>query len=202
MLPKFRIILAAVIATCAVVLALSGGMLATHNPDNKLSGVPDAVFCPAASGTLFAKVAQGFVEVTRAQLVNERLPRLFAAQVEGSSPIADAFSEDRSISRVRPTTHVASLSVGDPSAGDLALGAARSTGGAIMAISERELEYGTALLAETADVVPDHAGGAALAALTEENRTHATARRLRRLRRPGPRAADGTTGSGGRDCKV
>jgi threonine synthase len=127
--------------------------------------LPDAVFCPAASGTLFAKLAQGFVELSQAGLVHERLPRLFAAQVEGSSPIADAFSENRSISRVRPTTHVASLSVGDPSAGELALGAARSTGGAVMAISERELEDGTALLAETADVVPDHAGGAALAAL-------------------------------------
>ena len=127
--------------------------------------LPDAVFCPAASGTLFAKLAQGFIEVTRARLVTERLPRLFAAQVEGSSPIADAFSDDRSISRIQPTTRIASLSVGNPSAGELALGAARFTGGAVLAISERDLEDCTALLAETGDVVPDHAGGAALAAL-------------------------------------
>ncbi len=41
MLPKFRIILAAVIATCAAVLALSAGMLGTRDPGDDLSGVPD-----------------------------------------------------------------------------------------------------------------------------------------------------------------
>ena len=33
--------------------------------------LPDAVVCPAASGTLFAKLAQGFAEVTRAGLAGE-----------------------------------------------------------------------------------------------------------------------------------
>src|SRR5581483_5825805 len=33
--------------------------------------LPDAVVCPAASGTLFAKLAQGFAETTRAGLASE-----------------------------------------------------------------------------------------------------------------------------------
>jgi hypothetical protein len=41
MLPSLRIILAAVIATCSAVLALSAGFLGTRNPAGNLSGLPD-----------------------------------------------------------------------------------------------------------------------------------------------------------------
>jgi threonine synthase len=129
--------------------------------------LPQAVVCPAASGTLFAKLAQGFAEVTRAGLAAEPVPRMFAGQAQGTSPIAAAFADDRSISRVEATTPVASLAVGDPSFGDLALGAARATGGAVVAIPEREIEAYTELLAETTGVTPDFSGGAALGALVE-----------------------------------
>lgn len=127
--------------------------------------LPDAVVCPAASGTLFAKLTQGFAEVTRAGLAAEPVPRMFAAQALGSSPIAAAFADDRSISRVLAATDVASLAVGDPSAGDLALGAARATGGAVVAIAEDEIVAYTELLSELTGVTPDLSGGAALGAL-------------------------------------
>jgi threonine synthase len=129
--------------------------------------LPDAVVCPAASGTLFAKLAQGFAELTRAGLAAEPVPRMFAGQAHGSSPIAAAFADDRTISRVEATTPVASLAVGDPSSGDLALGAARASGGGVVAIPEREIEQYTELLAETTGVAPDFSGGAALGALVE-----------------------------------
>jgi threonine synthase len=129
--------------------------------------LPDAVVCPAASGTLLAKLTQGFAEVTRAGLADEPAPRMFAGQAQGSSPIADAFADDRSISRVQAATPVASLAVGDPLFGDLALGAARATGGGVVAIPEREIEAYTELLAETTGVAPDFSGGAALGALVE-----------------------------------
>lgn len=127
--------------------------------------LPDAVVCPAASGTLFSKLTQGFAEVTRAGLAAEPAPRMFAGQALGSSPIADAFADDRSISRVEASTDFASLAVGDPSYGDLALGAARTTGGAVIAIAEEEIRAHTALLAEMTSVSPDYSGGAALGAL-------------------------------------
>ena len=41
MLPKFRIIVVAMIATCAAVLALSASMLGSRDPVRHLSGVPD-----------------------------------------------------------------------------------------------------------------------------------------------------------------
>jgi threonine synthase len=129
--------------------------------------LPDAVVCPAASGTLFAKLAQGFAEVTRAGLAAEPMPRMFAAQALGSSPIAAAFAGDRGISRVTATTGVASLAVGDPSHGDLAIGAARATGGGIVAVAEEVIEENTALLSDTTGIEADCAGGAALGALVE-----------------------------------
>jgi threonine synthase len=133
--------------------------------------LPDAVVCPAASGTLFAKLTQGFAELTRAGLAAEPLPRMFAAQALGSSPIAAAFADDRSISRVHAHTHVASLAVGDPSHGDLALGAARATGGAVLALPEDEINAYTELLSETTGVSPDASGGAALGALIAARRS-------------------------------
>jgi threonine synthase len=129
--------------------------------------LPDAVVCPAASGMLFAKLAQGFTEVTRARLADAPVPRMFAAQALGSSPIATAFADDRGISRVEATTEVVSLAVGDPSHGDLAIGAARATGGAIVAVAEEQIELHTALLGETTGIVADAAGGAALGALVQ-----------------------------------
>ncbi|MFL5961436.1 MAG: threonine synthase [Gaiellaceae bacterium] len=129
--------------------------------------LPDAVICPAASGTLFSKLAQGFAEVTRAWLAAEPVPRMFAGQALGSSPIAAAFADDRRISRVEAATLFASLAVGDPSHGDLALGAARATGGAVIAVAEDEIVRHTALLSESTGVTPDYSGGAALGALVE-----------------------------------
>ena len=92
---------------------------------------------------------------------------MFAAQALGSSPIAAAFADDRGISRVEAVTGVASLAVGDPSHGDLAIGAARATGGGIVAVAEDVIEENTALLGETTGIEADCASGAALGALAE-----------------------------------
>ncbi len=129
--------------------------------------LPDAVVCPAASGTLFAKLAQGFAEVTQAGLAAEPVPRMFAAQALGSSPIAAAFADDRGISRVESETGVASLAVGDPSHGDLAIGAARATGGGIVAVAEDAIVENTVLLGDTTGIEADCASGAALGALVQ-----------------------------------
>src|SRR5262249_1834677 len=132
--------------------------------------LPDAVVCPAASGTLFSTLAQRVGETARAGLTRGPMPRMLAGQALGSSPIADAFADDRRISRVSPSTHFASLAVGNPSYGDLALGTARATGGAVLAVAEDQIVAHTALLAETTGVAPAHSGGAALGAPVEAMR--------------------------------
>ena len=127
--------------------------------------LPDAVVCPAATGALLAKLAQGFTELGLVGLVEDAAPQLFGAQAEGSNPIAAAFADDRSISRLRPNTSYPSLAVGNPAYGDLAIGAARASGGAIYAVPEDEISMETSFLARMTGVLADCAGGAALAAL-------------------------------------
>jgi threonine synthase len=68
-------------------------------------------------------------------------------------------------------TGVRSLAVGDPAFGDLAVGAARMSGGAIHAVAEDEIAEQTAFLAEMTGVLSDSAGGVALGALLELVRT-------------------------------
>ena len=137
--------------------------------------LPDAVVAPVASGTLLAKLAQGFNELVGHDPFIGRAPRIYGAQAGGCPPLAAAWADDRPPSRVRTATEVRSLAVGDPSYGDLAVGAARMSGGAILAVPEQDIARRTAVLAQTTGVFADSAGGVALGALLELVRTGAIA---------------------------
>ena len=129
--------------------------------------LPDAVVAPVASGTLFAKLAQGFVEVAEDGPAGRRPPRMYGAQPAGCPPVAAAWADERPPSRVTPNTLVRSLAVGDPSYGELAIGAARMSGGAITAVPEESIQPNTELLAYDTGVIADPAGGVAFASLLE-----------------------------------
>ncbi len=64
-------------------------------------------------------------------------------------------------------TQVSALAVGNPVHGELVLGAARSSGGAVVAVDEDAIEDHALLLAETAGVYADGPGGVALGGLLE-----------------------------------
>jgi threonine synthase len=149
---------------------------------------PDAIVSPVASGALVAKLAQGFVELAALGLVEARRPRMYGAQPGGCPPVAAAWADERPPSRVTPDTVARSLAVGDPSYGELAIGAARMSGGAITAVAEELIEPSTELLAEDSGVVADPAGGVAFGALVELVRSGAIA--------PGERVVLVVTGSG------
>jgi threonine synthase len=130
--------------------------------------LPDAVVAPVASGALIAKLAQGFDELAAVGALAGAAaprPRLYGAQAGGCPPLAAAWTDDRPPSRVRPVTGVRSLAVGDPAFGDLAVGAARMSGGAIHAVAEDEIGENMALLAETTGVFGETAAGVTLGAL-------------------------------------
>ena len=137
--------------------------------------LPDAVVAPVASGTMFAKLAQGFDEAAALGAGHSSRPRLYGAQAGGCPPLATAWADDRPLSRVRPATEVRSLAIGDPAYGDLAVGAAEMSGGAILAVPEEEIGGRTALLAELTGVFADSAGGVAVGALLELVRSGAIA---------------------------
>ena len=136
---------------------------------------PDAIVSPVASGALFAKMAQGFVELAGLGLIPDRRPRMYGAQPGGCPPVAAAWADERPPSRVTPNTLARSLAVGDPSYGELAIGAARMSGGSITTVAEELIEPSTELLAEDSGVVADPAGGVAFGALVELVRSGAIA---------------------------
>ena len=149
---------------------------------------PDAVVSPIASGALFSKLAQGFVELADLGLVVDAPPRMYGAQPGGCPPVAAAWADERPPSRVTPDTIARSLAVGDPSYGELAIGAARMSGGSITTVPEELIESNTELLAENSGVLADPAGGVAFGALVELVRTGAIA--------PGERVVLVVPGSG------
>jgi threonine synthase len=149
-------------------VAAEGAKTIAYEIVEQLGGVtPDAVVAPVASGTLFAKLAQGFDEAGCVGLSEGSRPRLIGAQAGGCPPLAAAWADDRPLSRVRPQTEVRSLAIGDPVYGELAVGAARMSGGAIHGVPEHEIADRTALLAETTGILADSAGGVALGALID-----------------------------------
>src|SRR5439155_10349886 len=104
---------------------------------------------PIASGALFSKVRQGFLELGRLGLIDGEQPRLFGGQAEGCAPVAAAFAEQRRVQPVRPRTLARSLAIGSPADGDLAVATAQGSGGAIYAVPEAEIGPSMGLLAET-----------------------------------------------------
>jgi threonine synthase len=129
---------------------------------------PDVVVSPIASGTLYAKTAEGFAQLRELDLIDGPAPRLFGGQAAGCAPVASAFAEERKVTPLRRPESVArSLAIGNPADGDLAIAVARESGGAIYAVPEDEIGANMVLLAETTGVFGETAAGVTLGALRE-----------------------------------
>ena len=128
---------------------------------------PDAIVCPVGSGRLVAKTAQALDELQHLGWADGHGSRLYGAQAAGCDPVAAAFAGDRPISAVESATTVNALSVGRPSAGELAIGAARASGGKILSVPEERIDGHRRALAEIAGVYADDASGVAVGALFE-----------------------------------
>jgi threonine synthase len=128
---------------------------------------PDAIIGPIASGALYSKVHQGFVELRELGLLDGPAPRLYGGQAEGCAPVAAAFAEQRTVTPLRPRTVARSLAIGNPADGDLAVATAQASGGAVYAVPEDEIGPNMALLAETTGVFGETAAGVTLGALRE-----------------------------------
>lgn len=132
--------------------------------------LPDRCIVPIASGSLYTKIKRGFEELVETGLVEEtgRRPVMNGAQAEGCGPVAAAYDAGLDfVSPVHPSTIAKSLAIGNPADGVFALDAARSTGGAIDAVSEEEIVEGIELLATTTGVFTETAGGVTTAVLTK-----------------------------------
>src|SRR3984893_994908 len=130
--------------------------------------LPDRCVVPVASGSLYTKIAKGFEEWRELGLLDGELPRMKGAQAEGCAPVASAFAAGHDVCRpVKPSTIAKSLAIGNPADGPYALDLARSSGGAVDAVSDEEIRAGIALLAETTGVFTETAGGVTTAVLSK-----------------------------------
>ena len=119
---------------------------------------PDAVVCPIGSGALLAKIAQGFHELRTVGLFGGGRPRLVGAQAGNASPVAAAFAADSAVA------------AGRRGFAELALGAARASGGAVVSVPDDEADANADDLGATMGAAVDRAGGAAVGALVAARR--------------------------------
>jgi threonine synthase len=127
--------------------------------------LPTAVIAPMAGGSLVTKLRKGFAEFRLAGLVEEQVPRLYGAQATGCQPIARLVeSRGNQIIPEVPQTIARSIAIGNPADGLTAAAAIRETGGWAAAVSDESLVRGIRLLAESAGIFTETAGGATVAA--------------------------------------
>jgi threonine synthase len=126
---------------------------------------PDHVIVPTAGAALLTRMAFGYEEMSMLGMsVDDRLPRIHAAQAAGCAPIATAFMKNQaSIVACTPNTLAKSLAIGNPADGGIALQIVRRSGGTAHGVSDQEILEGIDLLAVTEGVYTEPAGGTAIA---------------------------------------
>jgi threonine synthase len=130
--------------------------------------LPTAVVTPMAGGSLITKLRRGFDEFLEAGLVSGKTPRLFGAQATGCAPIVRLVERGGTqIIPEIPRTIARSIAIGNPADGSYAAQAIHETGGWAHAVSDDQLRAGIRLLAETAGVFTETAGGVTVAAALE-----------------------------------
>jgi threonine synthase len=126
--------------------------------------LPTAVVAPMAGGSLVTKLKKGFGEFLAAELVHGPMPRLYGAQASGCAPIVRLVERGGTqIEPEIPNTIAKSIAIGNPADGTFAAKAMLETGGWGAKVSDDEIVAGIRLLAETAGVFTETAGGATVA---------------------------------------
>ncbi len=125
---------------------------------------PDLVVVPVGDGNIISGVWKGFVEAHKLGLI-DRLPKLLAAQAEGSAAIVNAFKGDGVIHAVKGDTVADSISVSVPRDGDIAVRAIRESNGLGITVSDDEILHAIPMLARGSGVFGEPAAATGLAAL-------------------------------------
>ena len=126
--------------------------------------LPTAVVAPMAGGSLLTKLKKAFGEFLAAELVHGPAPRLYGAQASGCAPIVRLVeSGGATLVPEIPDTIAKSIAIGNPADGLFAAKAMVESGGWGAKVSDEEIVAGIRLLAETAGVFTETAGGATVA---------------------------------------
>jgi threonine synthase len=127
-------------------------------------GSPDTVIVPVGDGCILSGVWKGFVDLQRIGLI-DKLPRLIAAQAEGSQAIKAALEGDGRVRPTNPDTLADSISVSLPRNGAMAVQDLRASNGMAVAVSDQEILDAMKLLGRTSGIFSEPAGVVSLAVL-------------------------------------
>ncbi len=127
---------------------------------------PDTVIVATGDGCILSGVWKGFTDLHRLGWIS-RLPRLVAAQAEGSQAIKQAFDGDGTIRPVTESTLADSISVALPRNGAMAVQDLRASGGTAVTVSDGEILEAMPLLGKAAGLFAEPAAAAAVAALVK-----------------------------------
>ena len=132
--------------------------------DLKRSGSrsPDHVFVPTGDGVIIAGIIRGFEDLLRMGEI-QRMPRIWAAQAEGSSAIARAL-ETGSLEFKASSTLADSISVDAPRNGIFALAKLRRHGGSGMVVTDAQILEAQRLGSSLAGLFAEPSSSCALAA--------------------------------------
>ena len=127
---------------------------------------PDHVFVPAGDGVILVGVMKGFEDLLRLGEI-ERMPRVWAAQAEGSSAIARAFKANASETggfEFRPSSTIAdSIAVDAPRNGIFALSKLKKHDGACIVVSDEEILQAQRLVSSRAGLFAEPSSACAFA---------------------------------------
>lgn len=143
--------------------------------------LPDAIVYPCGGGTGLIGLWKAFDEMEALGWIGPGRPRLFAVQAAGCAPIVRAFEQGRESAETwpDPVTVASGLRVPGGLGDRLMLQAIRASGGAALAVEDREMIEAARRLGEREGIDACPEAGAALAA-------------VRRLARSGSLASDET----------
>jgi len=127
---------------------------------------PDTVIVATGDGCILSGVWKGFTDLHRLGWIS-RLPRLVAAQADGSQSIKQAFDGDGTIRPVNEDTLADSISVSLPRNGVMAVQDLRASGGSAVSVSDGEILEAMPLLGRTTGLFGEPAAAAAAAALVK-----------------------------------
>jgi threonine synthase len=126
--------------------------------------VPDAVVVSAGDGCIVGSLWKGFNDFLRLGLI-DRLPRIYAIQAEGASPLVKAFEQGKKVAEPEDDleTFADSICVGRPRDHIKALRAVYESKGGMLAVSDQAIMDAMRGLAKEAGVFAEPAAAASYA---------------------------------------
>lgn len=146
---------------------LEGKKTMAYELVEQLGRVPDVIIYPTGGGTGLVGMWKAFDELEELGWIGSERPRMISVQAAGCAPIVRAWERGAETAEPWPNAETRASGLRVPTAiGDvLVLDAVRSSGGAAVAVTDREMLDAVGLIGRTTGVFAAPEGGATAAAI-------------------------------------